>query len=236
VWASYAGYSRWAICLARTDPGAPKRHGLTYFIVDMHAAGLEVRPIRQITGGTEFSQVVLDRVYVPRDLVVGKENDGWSVASHTLAHERGTSFLFKEQVKEKIAVDRLLAQLRRNRANGRSVHPALRQALADVYIRVEILRLLNLDTMTRLALGAGAGAETSVKKLFRTSLTQQLHETALALQGARAQLVRGDPQAIDHGHWQQAFLNSRHASISGGTSEIQCNIIATRLLGLPKGP
>jgi alkylation response protein AidB-like acyl-CoA dehydrogenase len=236
VWASYAEFSRWAICLARTDANAPKHKGLTYFIVDMCAPGIEIRPVRQITGSAEFNEVSLDAVHVPRALMIGKENLGWAVALNTLAHERGTGFLFKEQVKEKIAVDRLVEQLRRRYAEGRPVHPRLRHEVIDAYIRVEILRLLNLDTMTRLARGEDAGADTSLKKEFRTRLTQHLHETALALQGPAAQLMRGDRHAVDHGRWQQAFLSSRHASISGGTSEIQLNIIATQVLGLPKGP
>ena len=153
---------------------------------------------------------------------------------NTLAHERGTAFLFKEQVKEKIAVERLLEQVRRRYARAQPVHAALREDVIRAYVGVEILRLLNLDTMTRLARGENAGADSSFKKLFRTGLTQHLHETALALQGPSAQLVRGDRHAVENGRWQQTFLNSRHASISGGTSEIQRNIIATQVLGLPK--
>ncbi|MBI3785389.1 MAG: acyl-CoA dehydrogenase family protein [Deltaproteobacteria bacterium] len=234
VWASYAEFSRWGICLARTDAGAPKHKGLTYFIVDMSVPGVQVRPIRQLTGSAEFNEVFLDAVYVPHDLIIGEVDHGWAVAMNTLAHERGTAFLFKEQVKEKIAVERLLQQLRRRRVQGRPVHPALRHDVIDAYIRVEILRLFNLDTMTRLARGENAGADSSFKKLFRTALTQHLHETALALQGPSAQLMRGDRHAVEHGRWQQTFLNSRHASISGGTSEIQRNIIANQILGLRK--
>ncbi|HVM94958.1 MAG TPA: acyl-CoA dehydrogenase family protein [Candidatus Acidoferrales bacterium] len=233
AWTSYAQHSRWGICLARTNPDVPKHKGLTYFIVDMHAAGVDIRPIRQITGTSEFNDVFLDAVFVPRDQVIGKENDGWAVAMNTLAHERGTGFLFKEQVKEKIAIDRLIAQLRRRQTQGLPTHPSFRQELANAYIRVEILRLLNLDTMTRLSRGAAAGAETSAKKEFRTSLTQHLHATALAMQGPASQLVDGH-RAIDRGGWQHSFLVSRYASIAGGTSEIQLNIIATQVLGLPR--
>jgi alkylation response protein AidB-like acyl-CoA dehydrogenase len=235
VWTSYAEFSRWAICLARSDADAPKHKGLTYFIVDMHAPGITIHPVRQMTGSPEFSEVFLDAVYVPRDRVIGNENDGWAVAMNTLAHERGTGFLFKEQVKEKIAVDRLVAQLRQRSAQGHPVHPAVRHEVMTAYIHVEIMRLLNLDTMTRLARGEAAGADTSVKKEFRSRLTQHLHETALALQGPAAQLMNGSAQGVDHARWQQSFLWSRAASIAGGTSEIQLNIIATRLLGLPKG-
>ncbi|MFI5367143.1 MAG: acyl-CoA dehydrogenase family protein [Candidatus Binatia bacterium] len=141
VWTSYAEFSRWAICLARTEADAPKHKGLTYFIVDMHAPGVKIRPVRQMTGSAEFSEVFLDAVYVPRARVIGIENDGWAVAMNTLAHERGTSFLFKEQVKEKIAVDRLVEHLRRCSAQGRPVHPAVRDEVIIAYIHVEIMRL-----------------------------------------------------------------------------------------------
>lgn len=234
VWTSYAEFSRWGICLARTDANVRKHKGITYFIVDMQAPGVTIRPLRQMTGGSEFNEVFLDAVYVPRDLIIGRENEGWSVAMNTLAHERGTGYLFKEQVKHKIAVDRLIDQVRQLQAQGRPAHPSLRAQVMDAYIRVEIMRLFNLDTMTRLARGQEPGAESSLKKEFWTRLSQHLHETALALQGPTAHLMPEDSRAIDHGHWQQSFLFSRSASIAGGTSEIQLNIIATRLLGLPR--
>jgi alkylation response protein AidB-like acyl-CoA dehydrogenase len=234
VWTSYAEFSRWGICLARTDQDAPKHKGITYFIVDMEERGIEIRPLRQITGGTEFNEVFLDSVFVPRKFVIGAENDGWAVAMNTLAHERGTNYLFKEQVKHKIAVDQLVRFLRRRRAQGRPVSPTLRARAIDAFIRVEILRYLNLDTMTRLSRGAEAGADSSLKKEFWTRLSQDLHETWMAAQDASSQLMPEDERAIEHGRWQQTFLYSRSASISGGTSEVQLNIIASRLLGLPR--
>ena len=235
VWTSYAEFSRWAICLARTDRNAPKHKGITYFIVDMQAPGITIRPLRQLTGGAEFNEVFLDAVPVPRECVIGAENDGWAVAMSTLTHERGTGYLFKEQVKQKIAVDRLLQLLRQRQAAGCPAHPALRHDVINAFIRVEILRLLNLDTMTRLTRGQEPGGESSLKKEFWTRLTQHLHETALAVEGPFAQLMPGDPRAVEHGRFQQSFLYSRSQSISGGTSEIQLNIIAARLLGLPRG-
>ncbi len=235
VWTSYAEFSRWAICLARTDQAAPKHKGLTYFIVDMQVPGISIRPLRQLTGDAEFNEVFLDAVYVPRDHIIGAENNGWAVAMSTLAHERGTGYLFKEQVKSKIAVDRLVRLLRQQRATGRFVAAAVRAEVVNAYIHVEIMRLLNLDTMTRLGRGDEPGAESSLKKEFWTRLTQHLHETAVTVQGAAGQLMAGDARAVDDGHWQRSFLYSRSSSISGGTSEIQLNIIATRLLGLPKG-
>jgi alkylation response protein AidB-like acyl-CoA dehydrogenase len=234
VWTSFARLARWAICLARTDPVAPRHHGITYFIVDMEAPGVEIRPLRQLTGGAEFNEVFLDAVPVGAGHTIGRENEGWQVAMDTLAHERGTGYLFKEQVKTRIAVDRLAELVRQRAAEGRPVHPALRQAVVRAWIGVEIMRLHNLDTITRLARGEEPGPESSLKKEFWTHYAQELHETMIAVQGMAGQLAPDDPRAVDRGRWQQSFLYSRSWSISGGTSEIQLNIIAQRMLGLPR--
>ena len=232
VWTSYAQFSRWAILLARTDPEARKHQGLTYFALDMHQGGVTIRPLTQITGSTEFSEVFLDEVEVPDENVVGAVNDGWTIAIHTLAHERGTGFAFKEQVLQRIALEGVM-RLARERGCARD--PVVRQAVAARWIDVEIMRLLNCVTLTRLARDEEPGPESSLVKLFWASLTQRLHELALELEGPYAQLVTGAPQALDDGHWQNAFLWSRVSSIAGGTSEVQANIVAQRLLGLPRG-
>ena len=235
VWTSYAHFASYAICLARTNASAPKHKGITYFIVDMKQPGITIRPLRQITGSSEFNEVFLDSVCVTAADRIGGENEGWSIAMATLAHERGTGYLFKEQVKSKIALDRLVALARERAAAGRPIHAALRQEIARAWIAVEIMRLLNLDTMSRLARGQEPGAESSLKKEFWTRLTQHVHETLMAVEGAESQLVPGDPRAIDGGRWQMGFLYSRSNSISAGTTEIQLNVIASRMLGLPKG-
>src|SRR5262245_11220512 len=230
VWTSYAQFSKWAILLARTDPTLPKHRGLTYFVVDMESPGITIRPLRQITGSTEFSEVFLDAVPVPRAYVVGAVNQGWEIAMTTLAHERGTGFAFKEQVLQRIAVEELV---RLARATGRAADPVVRQQIARGWIDVEIMGLHNCRTLTALERGDEPGAESSLVKLFWASLTQRLHELALALEGPHAQLSGGG-HAVDDGRWQQAFLWSRVGAIAGGTSEVQANIIAQRLLGLPR--
>ncbi len=235
VWTSYAEFSRWAICLARTDPDAPKHKGITYFIVDMQAPGITIRPLRQLTGDSEFNETFLDNVFVPREFVLGRENEGWQIAMNTLAHERGTGYLFKEQVKQKIALDRLIGLLRQRAAAGQPVHRALQDEVVQSWIEVEILRLLNLDTMTRMNRGQEPGPESSFKKEFWSRLTQRLHTTALAVEGPYAQLMAGEPYAVEQGSFQQSSLYSLSQTISGGTSEVQKNIIATRMLGLPRG-
>ena len=230
VWTSYAQFSQWAILLARTDAGGPKHQGLTYLILDMREPGITIRPLRQITGSTEFSEVFLDGVWVPDDGVIGRVGGGWAIAIHTLAHERGTGFAFKEQVLQRIAVEGLR---RLARERGHASAPTVRQAIAAGWIDVEVMRLLNCRTLSRLERGEEPGPESSLVKLFWAGLTQRLHQLALELEGPYAQLTAG-PRAIEDGRWQQAFLWSRVGAIAGGTSEVQANIIAQRILGLPR--
>ena len=227
VWTSYAQFARWGILLARTDPALPKHRGLTYFILDMQSPGIGIRPLRQLTGSTEFSEVFLDAVRVPRAHVVGDVNRGWEIALTTLAHERGTGFAFKEQVLQRIALEEVMALARARSSAG---DPRVRQEVARGWIDVEVMRLMNCRTLTRLERGEEPGPESSLVKLFWAHLTQRLHELALELLGPEAQLSTGS----DGGRWQQAFLWSRVGAIAGGTSEVQANIIAQRILGLPR--
>src|SRR5439155_1358497 len=212
-------------------PQLPKHRGLTYFILDMESPGITIRPLRQLTGSTEFSEVFLDAVRVPRVHVVGVVNQGWEIALTTLAHERGTGFAFKEQVLQRIAVEDLV---RLARERGRAADPVVRQEIARGWIEVELMRLMNCRTLTRLERGEEPGPESSLVKLFWASLTQRLHQLALELEGPYATLVAGSRRAVEDGRWQQAFLWSRVGAIAGGTSEVQANIIAQRILGLPR--
>ena len=223
VWTSYAQFAAFGILLARTDPAAPAHRGISCLLVDMRSPGITIRPLRQLTGSAEFSETFFDHVVVPRENLIGPENEGWKVATTTLAHERGTAFSFKEQVLHRIYADELGELLR---ARGRASDPTLRQRYAARVIDVEIMRLHNCRTMTRLARGELPGAESSIVKLFWADLTQELTALALDALGAESQLG---------GRWQQRMLWSRCASIAGGTNEIQRNIIAQRVLGLPRG-
>ena len=232
VWTSYAQFARWGILLARTDASVPRHKGLSYLIVDMHSPGITIRPLRQITGSAEFSETFFDDVRVPRENLIGAIDHGWEIAQTTLAHERGTAFPFKEQVLHRIAVDELVELLRRG-AERRD--PALRQRVAARLIDVEIMRLHNCRMMTKLGRGEMPGPESSIVKLFWAELTQHLFEDALEALGPGGQFVHGEPRAEAEGRWSQGFLWSRCGSIAGGTSEIQRNIIAQRLLGLPRG-
>ncbi len=219
VWTSYAQFARWGICLARTDPDAPKHRGISYLVVDMTAPGVTIRPLVQVTGEAEFNEVFLDDVLVPADALVGAVNDGWRVANTTLAHERGTNFPFKEQVVHEVYLARLLDEAL---ASGALDDALVAEDLAQVYVELRLLALANLRTLSALAAGGEPGAESSWVKLLWTTMTQHLSEVALAVSPQ-------DPA------WQRQFLWSKAASIAGGTSEVQKTIIAERILGLPRG-
>jgi alkylation response protein AidB-like acyl-CoA dehydrogenase len=222
VWTSYAQFARWGICLARTDPEAPKHRGISYLAVDMTAPGIEIRPLVQMTGEAEFSEVFFDDVFIPTDHLIGGLNQGWAVANTTLAHERGTNFLFKEQVVHEVFLDELY---RLAAGNHRLDDPEVADGLAQSYVELQVLRLHNWRTLTRLGRGIEPGPESSVGKLVWTDVTQHLSETAMAVTGADAPLT---------GRWQRQWLWSKAASIAGGTSEVQRTIIGDRILGLPR--
>jgi alkylation response protein AidB-like acyl-CoA dehydrogenase len=231
VWTSYAQFARWGICLARTDPDAPKHRGISYLVVDMSAPGIEVRPLVQITGDAEFNEVFLDEVFVPDDHLVGGLHNGWAVANTTLAHERGTAFPFKEQVVHEVYLDELwyLAVQR-----GLLDDVDIADALAQSFVELRVLRLHNWRTLSRLSKGIEPGPESSVTKLAWTEMTQAMSARALDVVGAAAPLWWAASDNPGRGFWQRQWLWSKAASIAGGTSEVQRTIIGERLLGLPR--
>lgn len=223
MWTSYAGFARWGIALVRTDPDAPRHRGISYLVVDMTARGIDIRPLVQITGAAEFNEVFLDEVFVPDDQVVGGLHDGWAVANTTLAHERGTTFPFKEQVVHETYLAELYDLARRT---GRLDEVAVADGLAQAFVLLRLLRLHNWRTLSRLGRGIAPGPESSLVKLAWTEMTQHLSAVAL--------LVVGEAASLDEGPWPQQWLWSQAASIAGGTTEIQKTILADRLLSLPR--
>jgi alkylation response protein AidB-like acyl-CoA dehydrogenase len=231
VWTSYARHARWGICLARTNPDAPRHRGISYLVVDMDAPGIDVRPLVQITGEAEFNEVFLDEVLVPRRHLVGQLDEGWIVANTTLAHERGTSFPFKEQVVHEVFLDELYALAAER---GGLDDPEIADALAQAFVELRVLRLHNWRTLSRLDRGAEPGPESSLVKLAWTDMTQHLSDGALGVLEEAAPLWLGAAENPGGGRWQRQWLWSKAASIAGGTSEVQRTIIGERLLGLPR--
>ncbi len=234
VWTSYAQFADWGILLARTDPGAPKAKGISFLIVDMRSPGITIRPLKQMTGSEEFNEVFLENVRVPAENLVGELNRGWEIAQTTLAHERGTSA--RQLVVHRILLHDLIALARTHRVNGSlaSANPLVRQRLAQAVVEVELLKLHNWRTLTQILRHGKPGPESSLVKLFWSEMSQRLHDTAMEILGVGGQLTEGDSPTIGHGRWVRSYLYYRSGTIFAGTSEIQRNIIAERVLGLPR--
>ena len=225
VWTSSAQRSEWGILLARTDPDAPKHRGITYLLVDMSSPGIEIRPLRQMTGDSHFSEVFLDEVRIPVGNVVGDVGDGWRIAQTTLASER-TAIAGGSGGADPPGLI-ALAQER-----GVSGDPLIRQEIVDAHLRSELLRFLRYRSQTALSQGRAPGAETSVMKLVYARFMQQMTRAAIQVQGATGMLA-GD-ELPRGGVWTTKFLHSPSLRIAGGSDQIQGNIIGERVLGLPR--
>jgi len=235
VWTSYGWAADWCELVVRTDPNVPKHKGLTVLMVEMKTPGVDVRPLRQMTGETEFNEVFFRDVRVPVENVVGKVNDGWDVAIGTLMHERGT-FGAGLQIIYKRNMDRLIELARTLRRNGQPAaqDPLVRQKLAQCYAEIEIMRLNQMRAFSRISATGVPGPEGSIMKIFWSELNQRFQQIAQELLGPFGQLTSADSYAIDNGAWSYGYLRSRGNTIEAGTSEIQRNIIGHFVLGLPR--
>jgi alkylation response protein AidB-like acyl-CoA dehydrogenase len=231
VWTSYAQFADYGLCLARTDPDAPKHKGISALVVDMRAEGVEVRPLTQVTGEAEFNEVFFDGAFVPDENLVGAEHDGWRVSSSTLTHERGTN---PRQLV--IHAQHLEELLRLAMERGVYDDPRLQQRLAEAYVEVRLFQLHNWRSLSRLEHGRELGPEASALKLYWSEMSKRLHQTAMAVLGDAAPLWRGATDNPADGAWQRAWLYYQSSSIFAGTNEIQRNIIGERVLGLPREP
>jgi alkylation response protein AidB-like acyl-CoA dehydrogenase len=227
VWTSLAHVADWCFVLARTQAGSRRAAGLSYLLVPMRQPAVTVRPIRQLTGTSEFNEVFFDGARTERGMVVGEVGDGWRVALATLAVERGAATL-GQQVGFRRELDRLVELARRT---GAAADPVLRDRLARAWIGLEVIRAHALAALSGPA-AAGAGADASVVKLLWSRWHQELGELAMDVLGAPSMVARGAPYDLDD--WQRLFLFSRADTIYGGSGEIQRGIIAERALGLPR--
>jgi alkylation response protein AidB-like acyl-CoA dehydrogenase len=236
IWTSFAQYAQWCILLARTDPSLPKHQGISFLLVDMNSPGITIRPLRQISGESEFNETFFDDVKVPVENLVGELNGGWKIAMTTLAYERGPEDALGRQIRFKQELDHLLetaATLQRGKDKAID-DPALRQKLGKSIVDIELMRLNCLRAFAKALKGVPRGPEASINKLYWSHATQALYETALETLGPLAALSGGDPLAPAEGCFQLSFLRSKAFTIYSGSSEIQRNIIAERVLGLPK--
>jgi len=236
TWTSLARYADWCQLLVRTNPDAPKHQGISCLLVDMKSPGITVRPLRTMTGDSEFNEVFLEDVKVPKANLLGEQDQGWRIIITSLMFERqGLGFYFT--FAQKRYYDDVLDTARQTRRYGEPVFSDLhlRQKLAQAYIDCELLKLNNYRALTHLLRGNPPGPEGSIAKLQWAEMNQRLQDLAVEVQGTHGQLSQGEDTAPHHGYWQYGFLRSRANSIEGGTSEIQRNILAERVLGLPKG-
>lgn len=234
VWSSFAHFADFCLLLARTDPSAEKHRGLTYFILPMHAEGVEVRPLRQITGDAEFNEIFLDGVHVPAANVVGRPGDGWNVAITTLMHERANLAVMLT-VRLEVTLSRLIDLAMRTRRDGRRTadDPLVRDRIAELWTELQALRFTNYRALSTMLATGIPGPEGSTVKIAWAETNQRVTRLALEIEGPYA-MVSGGPHAVENGLWQRLQLRSRGNSIEGGTTEILRGIIAERILGLPR--
>ena len=222
VWTTYAHEAKWCMLLARTDTDAPKHKGLTYFICDMEQDGVEVRPLRQITGEAEFNEIFFDGAHVDQDNLIGGEGNGWMVAITTLMHERA-GLGAASAISVRRDLDELIEEINER---GLGDDPVIRQRIAELKIGVEALRLGALRALTQQMKVGIPGPEGSISKWEWAMLNQKLTDLAADVLG---------PEALrPGGEWSYRLLRSRANSIEGGTTDVMKNIIAERVLGLPR--
>jgi alkylation response protein AidB-like acyl-CoA dehydrogenase len=233
VWTTNGQHADLGFLLARSEPGMVKHAGITAFALDMHAPGITVRPLREITGTADFNEVFLQDVRVSRRDVIGAPGAGWAVATEALAHERqGNAGL---PIRLQLLFDDIV-RLARTVPGRATEDPTTRQALARSYIDVQMCRLLNLASLERVVHGSSRPVDGPINKVVSSEVNLRLTELALQLRGPAALLEEDDPWAIDDGRWVDDFVYARAYPIAGGSNQIMRNLIAERGLGLPREP
>jgi len=235
TWTSWAKYADWCAVLARTDRDAPAHKGISYIIVDTHAPGVDVRPLTQITGDAEFGEIFFDNVRVPKANLLGELNGGWPLAMHTLTNERGPAVAGR-QVKLRITLDRLVEEARSIQRDGRPAidDPEVLAQLTRAHIDLEVLRYQSYRSAGAATARGAAGLESSIDKLWLVASEQRLGGTVLDVLGCHLGGQSNNAAADRVSELQNVYLYSRAASVYGGSEQIQKNIIAQRMLGLPR--
>jgi 3-oxochol-4-en-24-oyl-CoA dehydrogenase len=246
VWTSYAHIARWGILLARTDATATKHMGISYFVCPMDAPGVDIRPLIDMTGEHAFNEVFLTDVRIPADHLIGPEHGGWELAKVTLGNERvslsGEGALWGMGPTAEDLVD-LIRDRRVGKAGGAAgagtgaPSAATRDRLVDVFIEAQILRVLRLRMVSAVLAGRAPGAEASVRKAIADAHGQHIMDLARDLAGAHGMLAGTGPVgSLDDPTWSRGFLFSPALTVGGGTAEVQRNIVAEKVLGLPRDP
>jgi alkylation response protein AidB-like acyl-CoA dehydrogenase len=241
VWTSYAHIARWGILLARTDPTATKHMGISYFVCPMDAPGIDVRPLIDMTGEHAFNEVFLTDVRIPADHLVGPEHGGWELAKVTLGNERvslsGEGALWGMGPTAEDLVDLIRGGGRDGAGAGGEPDASTRDRLVNVWIEAQILRVLRLRMVSAVLAGRAPGAEASVRKAIADAHGQHIMDLARDLAGPHAMLTGTGPVGtLDDPTWSRGFLFSPALTVGGGTAEVQRNIVAEKVLGLPRDP
>jgi alkylation response protein AidB-like acyl-CoA dehydrogenase len=231
TWSTRAVWADQCFGMFRTDPASERHHGLTFILVPLNLPGITVRPIPQLDGLPGFAEIFFDNVKVPVDRRLGKEGEGWKVAMATAGFERG--LMLRSPARFQNTARRLVELYKENRADA-DRDPTVRDAVMRAYMDAEAYTLTTYQTACRLNKGGKIGPESSTNKIFWSELDQRMHETAMSILSARAELVPHAPAAKGVGTWLDGFLFAQSGPIYAGTNEIQRNIIAERMLGMPK--
>jgi alkylation response protein AidB-like acyl-CoA dehydrogenase len=229
TWASRGAYAHWMFGLFRTDPASERHQGLSFLLVPLDLPGVTVRPIEKLNGKAAFAEVFFDGAQVPAANLLGKEGQGWQVAMSTAGFERG--LMLRSPARFQRSAAKLVALWR---ANAESCDASLRRRVVELWMRAEAYTVETYRTVSRLLSGGKIGAEASLNKIFWSELDLALHQTALEILGWRAELLPEAPAAAGVDDWLDGFLFALSGPIYAGTNEIQRNVIAERILGLPR--
>ncbi|MCW2717867.1 acyl-CoA dehydrogenase family protein [Pseudonocardia sp.] len=232
VWNTHADYADILFTLVRTGTQESRQKGISYLLIDAHAPGVTVRPLRDLTGGTHFSEIFFSDVRVPVSNRIGEENEGWPLVRTSLGHERAAGAMNQAALYRRVLSE--LTELARER--GATADPIVRDRLADFEVRVRIMRYTGMRTISDIMARGEPGPASSTSRLFITAFEQDLHEFAVDMLGADGLLTRDDERAVQRGRWVGGFLSTRASTIGAGTAEIQRNTIAEQVLGLPRDP